>query len=58
MKRMLKFMLIVFVYSTLFMFTNAVFPFSQAFKSMNATADPLSAVFLLIVSLFNSSVVC
>ena len=55
---MLKFMLIVFIYSTLFMFTNAVFPFSQAFKSMNATADPLSAVFLLIVSLFNSFVVC
>ncbi len=54
MKKPLKFMLIVFVYSVLYTISNMVLPFSQAFKSMNAAADPLSAVFLMIVSVFNS----
>ena len=54
MKKLLRFMLIVFVYSVLYMVSNAVLPFSQAFKDMNANPDPLSAVFLLIVSAFSS----
>lgn len=58
MKKILKFMLIVFAYSMLFMIANAVMPFSQAFKDASADADPLSAVFLLISSIFNCFVIC
>lgn len=57
MKKILKFMLIVFVYSVLFIATTAL-PFSQEFQSANAEADPLSAVFLFISSVFNCYAIC
>ncbi len=46
-------MLTVFVYSVLYTIANMFLPFSEAFKSMNASADPLSAVIIMIASVFN-----
>ncbi len=54
MKKFFKFMLVVFVYSVLYTLPNMFLPFSQAFKSVNSSAaDPLSAVFLMVISVFN-----
>ncbi len=57
MKKLLKIMLTVFVYSVLYTLSNMFLPFSEAFKSMNASADPLSAVILMIASVFNSCLI-
>jgi len=58
MKKALKFLLVVFVYSALFTITNMVLPFSQAFRDMNASANPLSAVYLFISSVFICFTIC
>ena len=58
MKKFLKFLLIAFAYTLLFMVTNAILPFSQAFTEASADADPLSAVFLFICSIFNCFTIC
>lgn len=58
MKKMLKFILIVIAYSMLFMVANAFMPFSLSFKEASTNTDPLSAIFLLISSIFNCFTIC
>ena len=58
MKKFLIFLLVVFVYTVLFMITNAVLPFSSAFKNMNANANPMSIVFLFLSSIFICFSIC
>ena len=52
MRKFLKLLLIVFAYTVLYMVTNAVLPFSEAFMGLSANGSPLSAVFLFTNSLF------
>jgi len=41
-----KFLLLVLIYSVVFMFINAILPFSDGFKELEASSNPLSLIFL------------
>ena len=55
MKKVLQFLLVVLVYSILFMVANAFLPFSEAFRVTSANVDPLSSMLALVV---NSVFIC
>ncbi len=52
MKKILKIMLTTFVYSLLFIISNAIMPYSEQFKQLNSQADPSAAPFMFVNSLF------
>ena len=58
MKKSLKFVLIVFVYSLLTIVTSAIMPYSQAFKTASAESDPMSAVFVLVSGVLFCFAIC
>ena len=57
-KKALKFLLVALAYTVLWIITNALLPYSQAFKDMAADASPLSIVFLFICSIFICFAIC
>jgi hypothetical protein len=57
-KKALKFMLVVFVYSALFMIVSAILPFSLNFKVENMDVDSSATTFLIISNAFHCFVIC
>ena len=47
-KTFFKLLLSVIVYTVVFMIANAFMPFSQGFRELNASGNPMSLLFLLI----------
>ncbi len=57
MKKIFKMMLVIFVYSLMFMLSNALMPYSEAFKAMNAQPDPMSAIYMFVNSVYVCSAI-
>ena len=58
MKKALKFVLIVFLYSLLTIVTTTAMPYSQAFNEASANSDPMSVVYVLISSALFCFAIC
>ena len=49
-KTIIKFLLATVIYTVLFMLANTLLPFSQGFKELSSSGDPMALLFLLISS--------
>jgi hypothetical protein len=49
-KTIVKFLLSIILFSILLILSNAIFPFSQGFRELNSSEDPLALLFLFVIS--------
>ena len=58
MKKVLKFLLITIVYTVLYMISNALLPFSAAFKAASAGSDGSLLIFFVLSATYTCFVIC